>query len=136
MKYLEYFKLFEEEQLNKKKFRIDKKNYKFQLFLEDILVAESHFSIEQPDDLFNQEYVGLFKLKTNEEFRGKGFMKYLLGQIFDYVKNKLNIDSILLNVYKNNSSALHLYFNSGFEIYKNYNDDDEPYFTLLKKLKN
>ena len=119
---------------NEKRFIIDKKNYKFQLFLEDILVAESHFSIEQPDELFNQKYVGLFKLETNKEFRGKGFMKYLLGQIFDYVKNELNIINILLNVYKNNDSALNLYFNSGFEIYKNYDDDDEPYFTLIKKL--
>jgi len=41
----------------------------------------------------------------------------------------------LLNVYKNNNTALNLYFNCGFEIYKNYDDeDDDPYFTLIKKL--
>ena len=102
----------------------------------DILVAESQFNIEQPDELFNQKYIGLFKLKTVKEFQGKGFMKYLLGQIFNYVKNELNIGYILLNVYKNNNNALNLYLNNGFEIYKNYDDvdDDEPYFTLIKKL--
>jgi len=133
MKYIKPF--INENVITEKKFIIDKKNYKFQLFLENILVAESHFNIEQPDDLFDQKYLGLFKLKTDKEFRGKGLMKYLLEQIFDYVKNKLNINNILLNVYKNNNTALNLYFNCGFEIYKNYDDeDDDPYFTLIKKL--
>ena len=119
--------------VTEKRFIIDKN--KFQLFLKDILVAESYFEIEQPDDFFNQKYISLFKLKTIKEFIGKGFMKYLLEQICDYVKNKLNIANILLNVYKNNYRALNLYFNNGFEIYRNCNDsDDEPYFTLIKKL--
>jgi ribosomal protein S18 acetylase RimI-like enzyme len=111
-------------------------NNKFQLFLDDILVCESYFIIEQPDELFDQKYVGLFKLETKIEFRGKGFMKHLLGCIFDYVKNDLNINNILLNVYKNNDNALKLYLGAGFEIYKNYDneEDEDPYFTLIKKL--
>ena len=119
-----------------KRFVVDKKNHKFQLFLENIIVAKSNFNIEQPDELINEKYVGLFKLETNKEFRGKGFMKYLLGQIFEYVKNELNINNILLNVYKNNDSAVKLYFNSGFEIYQDHNDEngEDPYFTLIKKL--
>ncbi len=37
-------------------------NRKFQLFLSGTLIAESHFSIEEPDELFDQKYVGLFIL--------------------------------------------------------------------------
>ena len=118
---------------NLSRFVIDKKNYKFQLFLGNILVAESYFSIEQPDELFNQKYVGLFKLETDKEFRGKGFMKYLLEQIFEYVKNE-KLGTILLNVYKSNYNALNLYINNGFEVYKDFNDDDEPYYTLIKSM--
>ena len=118
---------------DEKRFIVNKRNYKFQLFLGDILVAKSNFSIEQPDELFNKKYIGIFKLETNKEFRGKGFAKYLLNNIFDYVKNELKISNILLNVYKSNYAAINLYFNSGFEVYKDFNDDEEPYFTLIKK---
>lgn len=114
-----------------KRFVIDKKNYKFQLFLGNILVAESYFALEQPDGLFSQKYVGLYKLETNKKFRRKGFMTYLLKQIFEYVKNE-KLGTILLNVYKSNEYALNLYFTNGFEIYKDFNDDNEPYYTLIK----
>lgn len=109
---------------------------RFQLFSEDVCVAESYCVIAQSDNLFNQKYVGLFRLKTIKESRGKGFMRYLLDQIFNYVKNDLKIDYILLNVYKDNQKALNLYFKNGFEVYKDFDDveDDEPYFTLIKKL--
>lgn len=122
------------ELLKEKRFVVN--HDKFQLFLKNILVAESYYGVEQPDELFNQKYVGLFKLGTNTEYRGKGFMKYLMEQIFDYVKNELKINVILLNVYKHNTPAINLYFNMGFEIYKNYDDnvDEEPYFTLIKNL--
>lgn len=128
------------EQLNKdKEFVVDTTNNIFLLFLNKTLVAHSYFSIEDPDELFNQKYVGLFKLITNKDFRGKGYMKYLLNEIFNYIKQNLDIHYILLNVYKSNENALKLYFNNGFEIYKDYDDDDddqeeEPYFTLIKKL--
>lgn len=123
-----------ENYIFEKKFIVDKRNNKFQLFSNNILVSESHFNVGQPDDLIDQKYVGLFKLKTNKEYRGKGFMNYLLKKIFDYVKTELNIRNILLNVYKYNKKALNLYFKNGFEIYKDYDDDDEPYYTLIKKL--
>ena len=129
-----YNKFINENTTTERRFVVDKKNYKFQLFLGDILVAKSDFSIDQPNELYNQKYVGLFKLETVEKFQGKGYMKYLLEQIFDYIKNELNIDTILLNVYKNNDRALNLYFNSGFVIYKKYDDDEDPYYTLIKDL--
>lgn len=118
---------------SEKRFVIDKNNYKFQLFLENILVAESYFALEQSDGLFNQKYVGLYKLETNKEFRRKGFMTYLLEQIFEYVKNE-KLGTILLNVYKSNCNALNLYINNGFKVYKDFNDDDEPYYTLIKTM--
>lgn len=118
------------------KFVVDEKYRRFSLFLGDTKVSVAFFSIENPDELFNQKYVGVFKLLTNPEFRGKGYMGHLLEFIFDYIKNTLNIDYILLNVYKKNVGALNLYHKKGFEIYKDYdNDEDEdPYFTLIKKL--
>lgn len=84
---MKHLKLF--ENINNQNFIVD--DDKFELYLDDILVAESYFCVEEPDDLFNEKYIGLYKLKTNENFRGKGYMKYLLKQIFDYVKNELNI---------------------------------------------
>jgi ribosomal protein S18 acetylase RimI-like enzyme len=116
-----------------KRFVIDKKNHKFQLFLGDTLATESQFNIEKSDKWFNQKYVTIFDLKTVESFQGKGLAKYLLENIFDYVKNKLKLNIITLMVYKNNNRAVNLYFNSGFEIYQNF-DGDEPCFILIKKL--
>ena len=116
-----------------KKFVVDKKNHKFQLFLGDVLVSESQFSIEKSDEWFNQKYVTIFNLKTVEKFKGRGLAKYLLENIFDYVKNKLNINIISLLVYKNNNKAVNLYLNTGFEIFQDF-DGDEPSFTLIKKL--
>ena len=113
-----------------KKFEINKKKHKFQLFLDNILVAESGFRIEQPDEFFNQKYIYLFNLKTSENFRSKGYMKYLLEQIFNYIKNEIKINLITLIVYKVNTPAINLYFNTGFEIYREYHDS----YSLIKKL--
>ena len=65
-------------------------------------------------------------------------MKFLLKQIFDYTRNKFNINTILLNVYKSNVNALNLYKSLGFEIFKSFDDDEDedPYFTLIIKLTN
>lgn len=123
-----YTKLF--EFIDEKKFIIDNENGIFKLFLGDTLVARSYFYIEQADELFNQKYVGIFKVETNIAYRGKGYMRYLLEQIFNYVKNEFSIDYILLNVYKDNKNALNLYFKVGFEIYKDFDE----YFTLIKNI--
>jgi len=111
-----------------KKFIIDIYNNKFQLYLGFTLVSESGFSIEQPDEFFNEKYFTLYELKTLEEFQRQGFAKYLLYQIFDYVKNELRINIITLIVYKNNHSAVNLYLDSGFEIYNDYDDS----YSLIK----
>jgi len=118
-----------------KKIVIDKKNYKFKLFLDDILVSESSFRIEHPDKWFNEKYVTIHDLKTVKNFQGKGYAKYLLEQIFNYVKNELKINIITLLVYKNNYKAVNLYLKCGFEIYQDYDDNKNQSFILIKKLK-
>lgn len=108
------------------------KKHKFQLFVGNILVSESGFNINQPDKWFNQKYVILFELKTVEKFQGKGFAKYLLDQIFNYVKNDLKLNIISLIVYKDNDKALNLYINCGFYFYVDYDNS----YSLIKKLWN
>jgi ribosomal protein S18 acetylase RimI-like enzyme len=112
---------------NSKRFIINEN--KFQLFLNDILVAVSEFNIKQPDEWFDEKYIILHDLETFEDFRGKGLAKYMLNKIFEYVKN-LGINLIALIVYKDNPKAVKLYFNSGFEIFKEYDDS----YSLIKKL--
>ena len=135
MKHIIKFKLFESDLLiDDLKFKIDNKKSIFKLLLNDNLIAKSYFSMENPDNLFNNKYVGIFKLETIKEFRVKGYMNILIDHIFEYVLNNLNINYILLNVYKDNHAALNLYLKKGFEIYKDFNDDEYPYFTLIKRL--
>ena len=61
-----------------------------------------------------------------------GYMRELLKNVFLYVKTELQIDYILLDVEKDNISAINLYNSNGFEIYKD--DKKDKYFTMLKKL--
>ena len=123
-----YNQFINEDVTTEKRFVIN--NNKFQLFLDNILVSETDFSIEQPDEWFDEKYATIFDLKTFKNFRGKGFAKYLLEQIFDYVKNELKLNIITLIVYKKNTKAVNLYFKCGFEIYKEYDDS----YSLIKRL--
>lgn len=125
---MKYLKLYED--FDEKRFIVDKKNYKFELFSNNVLVSETSFTIENADEWFDENYVTIYDLKTYENFRGKGFAKYLLEQIFDYVKNELGFNIITLIVYKDNKKAVNLYFNSGFEINIEYDDS----YSLIKKL--
>jgi len=93
-------------------------------------VCESNFNIESPDEWFNEKYVSIYDLKTFEKFRRKGYAKYLLERIFEYVKNSFKLNIITLIVDKDNTNAVNLYFNNGFEIFMEY---DESY-SLIKKL--
>ena len=120
-----YIKTF--ENYNKK--RIEVKDNIFRLFDNDILVAETMFEIETPDEFFNEKYVTIHDLKTYENFRGKGYAKYLLNEFFNYVKNILKFNIITLIVYKDNINAVNLYFNIGFEIYMEYEDS----YCLIKR---
>jgi ribosomal protein S18 acetylase RimI-like enzyme len=120
--------LFESDKTNDEQLVI-----KFQLFEKDNLVSESGFNIEQPDEWFDEKYVTIHDLTTFKEFRRKGFAKRLLEQIFDYVKNTLEINIITLIVYKDNFKAVNLYFDSGFKVFMEYDDSYSLIKNLIKK---
>lgn len=100
----------------------------FKLYFDDDLVSESGFSIESPDEFFDQFYATLYDLKTVEKFQRNGYAKYLLDEIFEYMKVEFNLNIITLIVYKNNESALKLY--NGFEIFREYDDS----YSVVKHL--
>jgi len=54
---------------NEKKFVIN--DNKFQLFLNDILLTETCFNIEQEDEWFNEKYITLHDLKTVKNIKEK-----------------------------------------------------------------
>lgn len=103
----------------------------FKLLIDNILVSECEYNIEDADEFFNEKYISIYNLKTIEQYRGKGYSKILLNDLFNYVKHNLKINIITLIVYKNNINALNLYFSSGFEIFMEYDDS----YSLMKKLK-
>ena len=116
------------ESLDDKKFIIFKNE--FRLSVNNVVVSKTGYNIEEPDKWFNEKYVTLYDLKTFEKFKGKGYAKSLLNQIFKYVKNKLNLNIISLIVYKDNEKAMKLYFKMGFEVFMEYDDS----YSLIKKL--
>jgi len=125
-----FVKYLKEKKSEEKRFVVDEKNHKFYVILDDILLAESGFKIENPDEWFNGKYISIYDLKTIEKYRGKGFARYLLEKIFEYTKNILEFNIVTLIVDKDNYKAIKLYFNMGFEIFMEY---DESY-SLVKKL--
>lgn len=128
MNKIKLYHQFINENVSNKNFVIE--DNKFKLFSNNILVSESNFNIEEPDDFFNEKYISLYDIKTNEKYQGQGFAKYLMNKIFDYVKNNLNIKIITLIVDKDNYKATDLYFKIGFKIFIEYKDS----FSLIKKL--
>lgn len=116
--------LIETKQVNK--YTIDKK----QLYVDDVMVSETGFRIQVPDKWFDEKYVTIFDLETKVKYRGNGYAKYLLKQLFDYVKKSLELNIITLIVYKNNTTAVNLYFKIGFEVYEEYDDC----YSLIKNL--
>lgn len=103
---------------------------KFKLFIDNNLVSEANFTIEQPDKWFNKKYATLYNLKTFKKFRNQGFAKKLLNYIFQYIKNELKINTITLLVYKNNIPAINLYLTTNFKIFQNF-ENDNPSFILI-----
>jgi ribosomal protein S18 acetylase RimI-like enzyme len=122
------FKQFVNENITDKKFIV--KNNKFELLIDNILVAETKFNIETEDEFFNEKYLSIYELETFEQYRGKGYAKLLLEGIFNYVKNTLKLNIITLIVDKDNHKAVNLYSNNGFEIFMEYEDS----YSLVKKL--
>jgi len=125
MKYLKSF--FENYSINKK-FIIEEN--KFKLFIDNNLVAETSYNIEESDEFFNEKYISIYDLETFEQFRGKGYARLLLEEIFKYTKDKLKIKIITLIVDKDNYKAVNLYLKTGFEIFIEY----EYSYSLVKYL--
>jgi ribosomal protein S18 acetylase RimI-like enzyme len=121
------FKQFMNENITDKRFIV--KNNKFELLIDNILVAVTKFNIETKDEFFNEKYVSIYELETFEQYRGKGYAKLLLEGIFNYVKNTLKLNIITLIVDKDNHKAVNLYSNNGFEIFMEYEDS----YSLVKK---
>ena len=119
----------EDLEISTEKFIVYKNNKKFKLFVGDDLVSSCGFEIEKPDKWFDEKYVILFDMKTKDKYQGKGYAKYLLNKIFDYVKDELKHNIITLIVYKDNDKAVKLYFKCGFEVYQEFDDS----YTLIKK---
>jgi len=122
---------------SEKRFEVDKKSGKFKLFLGNTLVTECGFNVKPPDKWFDKKYLILHDMKTVKKYQRKGFAKFILKQIFNYVKDDLKLNIISLIVYKDNEPATKLYLKSGFEKYNNYddfNDEDNSFMTLIKKL--
>lgn len=136
MRIKKYIEFLNENILQETEFVVNKKNNKFQLFINNDLVSESGFSIENPDKWFNKKYVTLFDLNTSKKFQNKGFAKKLLEEIFNYVKNNLKLNIITLNVYKTNYKAVNLYFKCEFTVLVDYNDKNikKSYYSLVKNL--
>lgn len=67
------------ENITDKKFIV--KNNKFELLIDNILVAETKFNIETEDEFFNEKYVSIYELETFEQYRGKGYAKLLLRSV-------------------------------------------------------
>lgn len=126
----DYLNYVNNDDIKKSKFVVNKSKNKFQLFINNILVSETGFNIIQPDKWFDEKYVILFDLKTFEKFQGKGYAKFLLKKVFNYIRNELKLNIISLIVYKDNYKAVNLYFNCWFQIFCEYDDS----YSLIKKL--
>ena len=68
------------ESLDDKTFIILKNE--FRLSVNNVVVSKTGYNIEEPDKWFNEKYVTLYDLKTFEMFKGKGYAKSLLNQLF------------------------------------------------------
>jgi ribosomal protein S18 acetylase RimI-like enzyme len=102
---------------------------KFKVLVNNKVVSYCYFTIEPPDEYQKENYVTLYSLRTFKKFQRQGFAKYLLNSIFEYTKNNLGINIVMLNVYKDTYKAVNLYFNIGFEIFIEYKDS----YSLLYK---
>lgn len=110
---------------------LDINNNKFMLIDNDMVVlSQTYFNIEDPDEFFNEKYISIYSLETDETHRGKGYALLLLNKIFEYIKNTLQLNIITLIVDKDNIPALNLYVKAGFKKFIEYDDS----YSLVKKL--
>jgi len=75
----------------------------------------------EPIDLFHKE-AALGILIGDKDYWNKGIATKVLRSFLSWVFTNMEIDSILLGVYKKNSSAVRLYSNVGFQTIKETSD--------------
>lgn len=71
-----------------------------------------------------------------EEYRRKGYGKFLLGGVFEKL-HELNINDVTLEVRPSNIAAVNLYANSGFKqvsVRKAYYNNGEDAYLMYKRL--
>lgn len=108
------------------------------------LDQNAHFAITND----NNEYCGTVSLKNinlkdkhaefaiviPSKFNGKGIGNKAIKLIIEYAKNNLALHKIYLNVYENNTIAIHVYEKNGFKqkgVYEDHILKDGQYQTLL-----
>ena len=68
---------------------------------------------------FEQKYVDIKELGTDENCQGKGYGKQLINAVKEYAKQH-NIKRVQLNVWTFNEGALKFYDKTGFNTYRKY----------------
>ena len=106
--------------------------HKLELYDNGVPVGETWYNLEPKDNFFGKQYLSIYDLFVNEEYRRKGYATKLLDRVIDIAEN-LRIDTISLIVDKNNKEAVRLYFKHGFEIYQ---DHKERYCLVFNKVWN
>ena len=72
----------------------------------------------------------LFIMIGEDAYRGKGIGKISMKYLIDYACKELKLNKILLEVNKNNSSAINLYKSLGFKENKSVGDEIEMELSL------
>lgn len=98
------------------------------LYINNVLSVETCFDINKPDKFFGKIYVSIHDLKSYVEH--KSLARNFLSELFKYIKIELGYNIITLIVYKDNINALNLYFDTGFEIFMDYDNS----YCLVKYL--
>lgn len=110
---------------------------RFKLFVNDELASFCIFSKIESNNRFlkfDEEVVELHEVNTMEQYKRKGYAELLMKKIFDYVKNTMNINYVILRVFGNNKPAIGLYTKLGFEVKGSDGDEDDPILLMYKKI--
>lgn len=86
----------------------------FLFYWEDFSSHIGKVTIEQMDKRLPE--VWFWNVEINEDLRGKGYGKLLIEDAINYVKcNFIEIQKIILKVFKTNAPAVKLYTHAGFK---------------------
>ncbi len=80
-------------------------------------------------DYLENKFVFIGNVVIDETYRGQGKGKKLIAHMVELAKEKYNLPEVRISVFADNTDALLLYIDLGFELYareakKNHQDDD------------